>query len=329
MNNAPWLLATLALASSTSAAAAPAIASPSPTPIQDALNALQRRIDAEQQRQARIPTAVPVHWKGKKLATVDVSPDVAAVAVADLNHNGRAEVFVAGSHGVAVIELQRVPKVVATVRFADPLLRRSRQNVGSAMVQDASVIVQVASHAAPVTVTWDGQNYVGTAGAPTMFQFCSDLALPLVAGRNWFDTGVVGQGVYSVLCRDNVVDSLGHLSSLRASVSERDQLRVETRPHCDETCGDAQIYTAPNVGYAVAIDDVDQNGIAEVYSTAASANADVVSVTEIGPAPRSLWKRKFPSGVVALVTGDFDGDGQRDVFALVRAGRRIDVWSLQ
>ena len=200
----------------------------------------------------------------------------------------------------------------------------------SALLQDAAIVVQVSSHAAPLTIGWDGQNYVGTAAAASAtFQFCADQQLPLVAGRNWFDTGAVGQGVYTLLCRNDIADSQGHLSSLRVSVSERDQLRVETRAHCDEACGDAQIYTAANVGYAVAIDDVDQNGIAEVYSTAASANADVVSVIELGPAPRSLWKRKFPSGVVALVTGDFDGDGQRDVLAMVRAGRRIEIWSLQ
>ncbi len=327
-----YMAALVFLLSSAPAAAKPAdvaSAGPSPTPMQDALTALQRRIEAEQQRLARIPTPVAVRWKGKKLVTVDVSPDIAAVAVADLNHNGRAEIFVAGNNAVAVIELQRVPKVVASVRFTDPLLRRSRQNVGSALLQDASIVVQVTSHALPLTITWDGQNYAGAAGSPALFQFCSDRALPLVAGRNWFDTGAIGQGVYTELCRNDLADAQGHLPSLVVSVSERDQLRVETRPHCDEACGDAQVYTVPSVGYAVAIDDVDQNGIAEVYSTAAMANADVVNVTELGPAPRALWKRKFTSGVVALATGDFDGDGRRDVWALVRAGRRVEVWSLQ
>ncbi len=302
------------------------------TPLITAWATLQQRIDLEQQRLARVPVPVGFRFKPMKIGSLDVRPDLAAAAVADLDRDGRAEVFVAGEHAVTVVSFLPGPRVVASVRFPDIAQRRSRQLVGSVRVVGAEVRAQVSSHPSAMTVRWNGAGYIGEVGAPVRsagFEFCKDQIWPLQPGRNWFDTGVVSQGVYNVVCRDDLVDAQGHVWSMRASVSEHDVLHVETQPHCDATCGAVQSFDISGAGYALALDDLDQNGLPEVLASAAIANADLVTITELSAPPRVVLRRRFGTGVVALLTGDFDGDGRRDVVALVRAGKRIDVWSLQ
>ena len=307
-----------------------AAAGPS-TPFVRAWEALQHRIELAQQRHARVPVPVGFHFKPKKIGSLDVRPDVAGAAVADLDHDGRMEAFVANEHAVAVLDFARNPRVIATVRFPDASQRRSRQVVGSVYADGAEVRAQVSSHASVMAVLWNGSGYTGAGRvAPaTGFEFCKDQTWPLQPGRNWFATGVVGQGVYTLVCRDDLADAQGQLWSMRASVSEHDVLHVEARPHCDTTCGVPQPFELTGAGYAVAVDDLDQNGVPEVLASAAVANADVVTITELSSPPRVVLRRRFTAGVVALLTGDFDGDGTRDVIALVRAGKRIDVWRLQ
>ena len=314
-------------------------AAASAAPFTQAWAALQHRLDLEQQRQARVPIPVGFRFKPKKIGTLDLRPDIAATAVADLDRDGRLEAFVAGENTVAVVSFLHGPRIVANVRFPDIAQRRSRQLVGSLHVVGAELRAQVSSHANPIVVQWNGNGYTGaTGGAPNTttvaaasagFEFCKDQTWPLHPGRNWFDTGVVGQGAYNAVCRDDLVDAQGHFWSMRASVSEHDVLHVETQAHCDTTCGAVQPFDMTGAGYAVAIDDLDQNGVPEVVASAASANADTVTITELSSPPRVVLRRRFAAGVVGLLTGDFDGDGRRDAIALVRAGKRIDVWRLQ
>ncbi len=340
-----WFASVVAAASADAAAgnAAPssgAVGAPSPSipsrPFMHAWQALQHRIELAQQRQARVPVPVGFHFRPKKIGSLDVRPDVAGAAVADLDHDGRMEVFVANEHAVAVVDFSRSPRVIATVRFPDAAQRRSRQLVGSVYVDGAEVRAQVSSHPSVMAVQWNGSGYTGAQHvAPTApvgaagFEFCKDQTWPLHPGRNWFDTGVVGQGVYTLLCRDDLSDAQGNLWSLQASVSEHDVLHVDAQPHCDTACGPTQPFDLVGAGYALAVDDLDQNGVPEVLGSAAVANADIVTITELSTPPRVVLRRRFTAGVVALLTGDFDGDGKRDAIALVRAGKRIDVWRLQ
>ena len=306
------------------------------TPFARAWQALQHRIELEQHRQARVPVPVGFHFKPKKIGSLDVRPDLAGAAVADLDRDGRTEAFVATENGVAVLDFSRSPRVIATVRFSDAMQRRSRQLVGSVYADGADVRAQVSSHSPVLALQWNGAGYTGAERpAPTAvvgsagFEFCKDQTWPLHPGRNWFDTGVLSQGVYTLLCRDDLADAQGNLWSLRASVSEHDVLHVDARPHCDAACGPTQPFDLVGAGYALAVDDLDQNGVPEVMSSAAVANVDIVTITELSTPPRVVLRRRFTAGVVALLTGDFDGDGKREAIALVRAGKRIDVWRLQ
>lgn len=313
----------------------PASSLPS-TPFARAWAALQHRIEVEQQRRARVPVPVGFHFKPKKIGSLDLRPELAGVAVADLDHDGRMEAFVATEHAVAVLDFSRGPRVVATVRLPDVAQRRSRQLVGSVYADGAEIRAQVSAHPSVLAVVWNGSAYTGAVrvapavpGGAAGFEFCKDQTWPLHPGRNWFDTGVVGQGVYTLVCRDDLADAQGNLWSLRASVSEHDVLHVDARPHCDGNCGATQPTEIVGAGYALAVDDLDQNGVPEVLSSAALANADIVTITELSTPPRVVLRRRFTAGVVALLTGDFDGDGKRDALALVRAGKRVDVWRLQ
>lgn len=337
-----WAKAAAAPPSSTlTAPTAPSRIAPAGTPLTSAWAALQRRIDEDQRRQARVPVPVGFRFKPKKTGSLDVRPDLAAAVAADLNHDGRAEVFIASEHAVIVVDFLRGPRVVANVRFPDEAQRRSRQLVGSLRVVGAEVRAQVSAHPYAMTVRWDGAGYsgqrsatgaVGGSSAPALsagFEFCKDQTWPLHPGRNWFDTGTSGQGVYSMVCRDDLVDAQGHIWSMRASVSEHDVLHVEAQAHCDTTCGTVQAFDIAGAGYAFAVDDLDQNGVPEVLASAATATTDIVTITELSAPPHVVLRRRFGAGVVALLTGDFDGDGKRDAIALVRAGKRLDVWSLQ
>ncbi len=332
-----WLAGVVATCGSIAVGAAGASPPSIPSaPFTRGWQALQHRIALEQQRQARVPVPVGFHFKPKKIGSLDVRPDVAGAAVADLDHDGRMEAFVATDQAVAVLDFSRSPRIVATVRFPDAAQRRSRQLVGSVYANSAEVRARVTSHPSAMAVQWDGTGYTGVGhgarSAPDSvagFEFCKDQVWPLHPGRNWFDTGVVGQGVYTSVCRDDLADAQGQLWSLRASVSEHDVLHVDARPHCDTICGATQPFDLVGTGYALAVDDLDQNGVPEVLASAALANADVVTITELSLPPRVVLRRRFTAGVVALLTGDFDGDGKRDAIALVRAGKRLDVWRLQ
>ncbi len=321
---------------------------PNAAPFTQAWATLQQRIELEQQRQARVPVPIEFRFKPKKIGTLDIRPDLAAAVVADLNRDGRMEAFIASEHAVTVIDLSHSPRIIANVRFPDVAQRRSRQLVGSMRVAGAEVRAQVSSHANAMVVQWNGGSYIGTpsgvtiasgagnaGNAPTAtaaaagFEFCKDQTWALHPGRNWFDTGVAGQGVYNVVCRDDLVDAQGRFWSVRASVSEHDLLHVEAQPPCNTTCDAVQRFDMAGAGYAFTLDDLNQNGVPEVLASAASANADTVTITELSLPPRVVLRRRFAAGVVALLSGDFDGDGKREAIALVRAGTWIDVWRLQ
>lgn len=131
---------------------APSRIAPAGTPLTSAWAALQRRIDEDQRRQARVPVPVGFRFKPKKTGSLDVRPDLAAAVAADLNHDGRAEVFIASEHAVIVVDFLRGPRVVANVRFPDEAQRRSRQLVGSLRVVGAEVRAQVSAHPYAMTV---------------------------------------------------------------------------------------------------------------------------------------------------------------------------------
>jgi hypothetical protein len=299
-----------------------------------AFAAVEQRYQDEIERRKRIPTPVTVRYKPKKIATIDIDTSIAAVAVADLDGDGRQEAFFATTDDVVVFGLRPGPRVISTIRFSDPRVFRSRENVGSAWLDGTTLQFHVSSHDAVMHVTWQGKGYRGAAAAndPATFQFCRNKSMMLAPARNWFvesSASPTTNGVYGLSCREDLANGKGHIMDVEAALSTNDVLNINVTPRCTQPCDKPTSTSVAGVGYAFAIDDLDQNGNVEVITTAASANIDVITVTELGESPKVLWKKSFAHGVIALFAGDFDGDGRRQAFALLRNGsHRADVWRL-
>jgi hypothetical protein len=113
------------------------------------------------------------------------------------------------------------------------------------------------------------------------------------------------------------------------------ELAVQLVPACTDgaTCAAPSVWRVDDAGDAFDLADVDQDGRVELITASASAPGDpdrvtVYSLGDSGPEP--VITKRFAGGVVAITTGDVDGDGAGEVVTAVRllGSDRIDLWTL-
>lgn len=303
--------------------------------------AVTERLDAL--AAARAPKLVPpvpvrVTWKPVKLGSLDLGAPLAALAAADLDGDGRAELYAVTARDVVAIairgskatELGRVP-------FTGPrAASEPRDVVGSAVALGRELVAASSAWANELRVAWQGKKLVAQPGGPG-FLVCPQERASLVPGRNHFapGPGPAASASYAVRCRDDLVDPEGHPLRIRAQLALTGKLAVaiEVCAAGGAPCRPGAAFELDAVGVAFEIADVDRDGVPElvVSDDAAPGDPDLVKVVSAAaPQGRPLFKKTFQAGVAGIAAVDSDGDGIGEVVAAVRlaGATRVDLWRL-
>jgi hypothetical protein len=275
---------------------------------------------------ARTPKLVPpvpiaVKWRPVKLASIDLGAPLVALTAADLDGDGRAELYAVTTHDVIAIGLHgRRLDELARVAFAgDRAVPAPRDPVGTAVVDGRALVASSSQFALALRVSWQGKQLVGAPGEAD-FELCPGEHTKLLPGRNLFDGNR-----YGVVCRD-LVDAGGAPLHVRGELAATGKLAVDA--------GIAH-FEVPEVGVAFELADLDRDGTPEVIYAGAGApgDPDLVKVVSLGgDAKRPRWKKLFTAGGVAgIAVGDLDGDRVAEVIAAVRlvGATRVDLWRLE
>jgi hypothetical protein len=278
------------------------------------------------------PVPVAIRWRPQKLGSLDLGAPVVAVAAADLDGDGKAEVYLVTSREVTAVAIAgRVHKLGHVAFGGEPAVPASRDVVGTAVIDGGAVIAAVSAWAKDLRVEWNGRTLSARHG-PGGFLVCGD-RLALVAGRNHFRDA--GSELYGARCRHDLIDASGAPLHVRAELSITGALDISVKRCAADgnDCRPAGTYQYKDVGVAFEIADVDRDGTPDVIVSSASApgDADAVRVIPLGsPVGKPAFKKPFNGGVAGIVVADGDGDGVPEVVAVVRlaGATRVDLWRL-
>lgn len=295
----------------------------------EAQHALARSIAARSPKLAP-PVPIKISWRAVRIGSIDVGGPLVALGAADLDKDGKAELYAVTTRevvaiGVANRKAAELGRVAYTGAVAVPA---SRDPVGTIAVENGQVVAS--------TSAWDVELRVSRSGGALAAQLgsagslvCPGERLVRVPGRNHF--GDLQQPLYGVRCAD-LVDPLGASIKVRgALIGTRLEVTIE---RCTQTgCLPVAKYELDKYGAAFAVADVDRDGKPEVIVTGAGApgDADAVKVITLGgDEKKGLFRRTFNGGVVGVVVADGDGDGAAEVIAAVRlaGATRVDLWRL-
>ena len=279
------------------------------------------------------PVPVAVKWRPVKLGSLDLGAPLVAVTAADLDGDGRAELYLVTARDVIAVGVLPSGKLRELGRVAftgEPAVPAPRDVVGTAVVEGTALFAGVSSWARDLKVEWRGKALSARHGSGGL-RLCGD-KVPLAAGRNHFREGPAA--LFGARCRDDLVDPSGAPLHVRGELSITNTLDVRVaRCAADGTCQPAQGYQVKDAGVAFELADVDRDGVPDIIVSSASApgDADAVRVIALGaPNAKPSYKKTFNGGVAGLAVGDLDADGAPEVVAIVRlaGATRVDVWRL-
>lgn len=280
------------------------------------------------------PVPVAIRWKPQRLGSLDLGAPVVAVAAADLDRDGKAELYLVTSREVFAIAIAgRLHKLGHVAFSGEPAVPAPRDPVGTAVVEGGAVIAAASGWAKDLRVEWNGKALTASHGQGG-FSVCGD-RLSLAAGRNHFAGAGGGAAVFGARCRGDLTDAAGAPLRIRAELSIAGVLDVAVERCAPDgnACRAAATYQYKDVGVAFEIADVDRDGAPELIASSASApgDADAVRVIPLGGSTtRPVFKKSFNGGVAGVVVADGDGDGVPEVVAVVRlaGATRVDLWRL-
>ena len=339
------------VALSVAPAAAPADSGAAERPRDDLVSwlggELQRRIDDATRPAPVPPVPVKVVWRSRRLAAVDLGAPLLAIAAADVDGDGAAELVALTTREALVLELSGKRKVSIAARVELPGAapeKRPRDAVGALVVDDTDgdgvpeIMARASEQAKGARWVWrDGK--LAPLGELSGYPLCAGVTAELAPGRNYFtgDSFEWSRGgeapeaapeFYAARCRADLVDAEGMPVALFGLVDSGGTLvvtRVDARA--------ARIEVRKR-GVAFDIADVDNDGSAEIITTTnrAPGRGDQVHVYAIqgGTLERIAKSKRFTGGVAGIATGDIDGDGDRDVVAAIRlvGSSKVDLWTL-
>ena len=352
------VVAAVAVAVALAAPVAPARAGAAPADDDVRRGVLARAIELLEAASAakipprRPPTPVPVRWKAKRLAAIDLGAPLVAMTSGDLDGDGRAELIAVterevivlaptGRRGIAIAARAALPAEPPAIEPRDVVAAASVAGRGGA----AEVRVRTSSAAR-------GARYVLDAGAlrevgpQATYPLCADRDGELAPGRNYYERAggdalplTWPSRYWAAACRAGLVDREGRALRAEAVLGAGGALAVTVAVRCDRDeagCVAERTVTIDRAGVAFTVADVDRDGRPEVITSAASApgDADAVTVHTI-PAPgatlgKPVFTRSFSGGVGGVAADDLDGDGDVEVIAAVRlpGAERVDLWLL-
>ncbi|HEY0483818.1 MAG TPA: hypothetical protein VGD37_40140 [Kofleriaceae bacterium] len=277
------------------------------------------------------PVPVKVTWNPQKLGSIDAGAPVVAVAAADLDGDGKAEIYLVTPREVIAVAIAGPPRTLGRVAFGgEPAVPASRDAVGTAVVDGSALIASVSAWATELRVEWRGGTLTAQSGRDR-FWVCGE-RWQLATGRNYFRRARAS--VLAARCRDDLTDAAGAPLRIRGELSIAGTLEV-TVERCAAggvDCRRAAEYQYRNVGVAFELADIDRDGRPEVIASSAVApgDADAVRVIPLGVPGARPRSRSFIGGVAGIVVADGDGDGVAEVVAVVRlaGATRVDLWRL-
>jgi len=273
------------------------------------------------------------------------------IATVDLSADGHDELLALTSESVVVISRRRglfavrsqvaLPAKVATQRSRDPIGAIVSQ-AGQGDGDEVRVRVRTSEHSAGTVYAWrDGglvydSEFLG-------YPMCDASTVQAKPGQNFFlgatatwtetdaATPELSPELYSAQCSQQQVNPRGAPIRYFSEVSRSGVLRVQCLGD-SELCESVPTSYAA-VGYANLVVDLDHDGFTEVVTTSAEAvgAGDKIQVfTQKTAEPTLVFERSFDGGIVALSSGDFDGDGALEVVAAERqAGSgKVRLWLL-
>jgi hypothetical protein len=296
---------------------------------------------------ARPPRLVPpqkltLKWKLVKLGSLELGAPLLALAGADLDGDGKAELYAvttreviafgfAGKTGAAARTLRELSRVAFSGELASI---RPRDPVGAAAIDGSTLVASASTYERSMIVAWQDKRLVGSAGERGLVQ-CPGEVSQLAPGRNYF--GDPQTATYATRCSGRLVDTEGYPLRARAvlSVANRLDVAVERCAATNLGCRPAARHEYAAVGTAFEIADVDRDGMPDVVFAGAGAPGDpdvlkVVTLGDDGKRPR-LEKRFTAGGVAGIAVADLDGKGGGAVVAAVRVvgATRVDVWRIE
>ena len=299
---------------------------------------------AEREPPPRPPVAVPVKWKARRVASLDLGAPLLALAAGDLDGDRRAEIVALTERHVVVLRPagRGLGEVARAPLPADPASIRPRDAVGTLVVAGGEILARASTRGRGARWALAGKALRELGPLPA-FPLCADVSAELAPGRNYFGGGGADAkellpAFYTARCRDGVVDRVGRAMRAQATVETGGGVAIAIETRCgarDPACTARRDVRLEGAGVAIELDDVDRDGTIELIVSGAGApgDADAVAVWNIGEAgiaKKPVFRRGFSGGVVGLGSGDIDGDGDSDVLAAVRlaGARKVDLWVL-
>jgi hypothetical protein len=352
----PVWRAPLVMAAALAAASGSALAADPPVARDDGIAKLWREVWqaielAVSERGRRPPVPVAVTWRDRRIASIDLGAPLLALAAVDLDRDRRAELAALTTRELVVLApagkgMRELGRIVLP---GDPAVVRPRDPVGTLVADErgpqVELLVRSSELADGVALTWQGgalREVRRLAGFP----LCPGGQGDLVPGRNTFDGATVRwdekapvrfdapASFFSALCRPELSDPAGRSLAVAAVVDSERVAHMSCRSLEGECpAGPAQGGDYTGVGVALEVADIDNDGSPEVLTSRGGApgDRDRVSVySRQGERVSRVYSKEFHAGVVGLVAGDVDGDGDRDVVVAVRffGSRHVSFWTL-
>jgi hypothetical protein len=275
-----------------------------------------------------VPVNVTFRQPSRKLLSFDAGAPLVALAGADLDGDGKRELYAVTSNQVIALAWRgaRIAELGRVAFSGDRAVPASRDPVGTAFVNGNQLIAASSAWAREIAVTWDKKSLVAQVGNPG-FQRCTHNRVALRSGRNFFEDNTYGK-----VCREDLVDAGGYPLHATATLSTSGKLVVET-----ESCQPGGATCRPGIshtyssGAAFAIGDVNRDGNPEIVVSGLGAvgDDDFIRVITIGHDEKKalFTSQPKPPGVVALAVTDLDGDGVDEVIVALRLhpGNIIDL----
>lgn len=279
------------------------------------------------------PVPVPVRWKAIRLGSLDLGAPLVALTGADLDADGRGELYAVTTRDVIAIgmaggKLAELGRVAFAGELAVPA---PREAVGTAVVDGAELVAAVSSRARELRVGWRDHALVARPGEPG-FLVCPGERLALAPGRNHF--GDPATPLYGVRCRADLVGPAGHPLRVRGALTGTTlEVTIDQCAAGGGACRPIARHAYADYGVVFELADVERDGTPEVIVTGAGApgDPDAVKVITLGGDDRAgRFRTSWRGGVAGLAVTDGDGDGIAEIVAAVRlvGSTRVDLWRL-